>query len=181
MSTQKIAVLCVSKNSIYKSFKNCECYDIDRDMRTFDKSCPIVAHPPCGAWSAFCSHQSNASFQEKQLAPLCVDILKECGGVLEHPAHSKLWKYCDLPKPGQPPKDGLWSIEVKQAWWGDCRSKNTWLLLHKITDFYIPIRFHDPKQDTEQWNKLSKSQRAATPKEFAIWLVNLARKVNFPT
>lgn len=177
--TKIVAILCAARNSIYKEFKHVEVFDIDRDARRFNGGVPVVCHPPCRAWSAFCAHQAKPLLGEKDLAPMCVDKLRENGGVLEHPAHSRLWKYLGLPRPGEPEKNQLWSLAVQQSWWGDSRSKKTWLLFagispDKLPD--IPFRNHNPKGDTERWNRMSKTQRAATPRAFAEWLIEVARR-----
>jgi hypothetical protein len=174
----RIAVLCAAKNSIYKKIEGVEVYDEARDARTFKGGMPIVAHPPCRAWSAYCSHQAKPEPGERALGPWCVSQLKRYGGVLEHPAYSRLWDELGLPRPGERPINGLWSMKVKQSWWGDKRSKNTWLLFAglELSDLpEIPFRLHDPSMDREQWNKMSKKQRAATPEAFARWLVEVAR------
>lgn len=176
---QTVAVLCVARNSIYKELPGVDAYDCDRDARTFAGGLPIVAHPPCRAWSAFCSHQAKPVEGEKDLAPMCVDWLKQCGGVLEHPAHSRLWDHCNLPKPGKPERDGYWSISVKQCWWGDTRSKNTWLLFHGVepSQVELPFALHSAYGDRRRWQVMSRHQRAATPRAFAEWLVGVARCV----
>jgi hypothetical protein len=177
--TMTIAVLCVAKNSVYKSIEGIEVYDIERDARTFNGDSPIVAHPPCRAWSAFCRHQAKPEIGERDLAPYCVEWLEKCGGVLEHPAHSRLWIELGLPKPGEPARNGLWSMKVQQSWWGDKRSKNTWLLIAGLEPNNlpeVPFRLHDPRNDREQWNTMSKHQRAATPIAFAQWLIELASR-----
>lgn len=170
-----VAVLCVARNSIYKHLSGLECYDIDRDVRTFCGGMPIVAHPPCRAWSAYCAHQAKPEPGEKELGPLCVEWLKQCGGVLEHPAHSRLWNHCGLPKPGEPAKNGLWSIAVQQSWWGDSRTKNTWLLLSGVSRVAVPMAPHDAEGDRRRWQVMSKHQRAASVPAFARWLIEVAR------
>lgn len=67
------------------------------DVRTFQGGMPIVGHPPCRSWSAFCRHQAKPLLGEKELAPFVVEHLRKCGGVMEHPAHSTLWDALNLP------------------------------------------------------------------------------------
>lgn len=138
----------------------------------------MVAHPPCRAWSAFCAHQAKPGPGEKDLGPMCVDWLRKEGGVLEHPAHSRLWDACRLPKPGWTHRGDVWAVEVLQAWWGDSRSKTTWLCFFGVNpnDFQIPIRLHDVTGDRRRWKLMSKHQRSATPPKMAQWLVDVARK-----
>lgn len=158
-----------------------EIWDRARDMRTFTGGMPVVAHPPCRSWSAFCAHQARPEPGEKELGPLCVEWLRQCGGVLEHPAHSRLWEACGLPRPTAGLWEGVWTAEVQQAWWGDTRSKRTWLAFFGIPRavVVIPYRLHDARGDRGRWNALSKNRRAATPLPMAQWLVDVARKTHF--
>lgn len=176
-----IAALCVSRNSIYKTLPGVDCYDMDRDVRTFNGGVPIVAHPPCRAWSAYCAHQAKPLPGEKELAPMCVNLLKQNGGVLEHPAHSRLWQALDLPRPGET-RDGLWCIQVNQSWWGDTRTKKTWLLFSGVDkgDVVLPFALHNANGDRRRWQVMSKIQRAATCEPLARWLVEIASRTRSP-
>lgn len=109
-----VAVLCAAPNSIYKQIDGVVVYDAERDARTFSGGMPVVAHPPCRAWSAFCGHQAKPEPGEKELGPWCVEQVRNSGGVLEHPAHSRLWQACDLPRPGERSRGGLWSMWIEQ-------------------------------------------------------------------
>lgn len=175
---RQVAVLCVARNSIYKSMQGVDVYDDIRDARSFTGGMPIVAHPPCRSWSAYCRHQAKPLPGEKDLAPYCVDWLEKCGGVLEHPAHSTLWSDLRLPRPGERAVNGFWSMHVQQVWWGDSRTKNTWLLFSGIepSEIDIPFVLHNPKGDRRRWQVMSKHQRSATVPTFASWLVDVARK-----
>ena len=174
-----VSALCVATNSIYHSIQGVDCFDVKRDVRTFNGTGRVVAHPPCRSWSAYCAHQAKPLPGEKELGPLCVQWLKECGGVLEHPAHSRLFAHCDLPRPGDLPReDGLWTIEVLQAWWGDSRTKKTWLCFSGVDprDIQIPYAKHDARGDRRRWQLMSKHQRSATNPAMAKWLVDVAAK-----
>lgn len=96
-----VAALCVAPNSGYKNMDAVECYDMARDVRTFTGGMPVVAHPPCRTWSAYTAHQAKAPPGEKELGLLCAEWLRREGGVLEHPAHSRLFEAARLPMPGQ--------------------------------------------------------------------------------
>ena len=174
-----VAVLCCSPKSIYHSMAGVECYDIKRDVRTFAGGMPVVGHPPCRSWSAYCAHQAKPLPGEKELGPLCVAWLRECGGVLEHPAHSRLFDHCGLPKPGESHGD-LWTAEVLQAWWNDTRTKTTWLCFSRIAPNVVqfPFALHSPSGDRRRWQLMSKAQRSATNPAMATWLVETARLAN---
>lgn len=171
-----IAVLCVAKNSIYKSLHGVDCYDIDRDCRTFPGGMPVVAHPPCRSWSAYCAHQAKPMPGEKELGPWCVEQLRQWGGVLEHPAHSRLWAECNLPTPGSS-RGSEWAMQVEQSWWGDTRKKLTWLAfvgIDKASLPDVPYCLRDSHGDRRRWQLMSKHQRSATVRPFAEWLVAAA-------
>ncbi len=174
---QPVAILCVHANSIYHTLPGVDCYDAKRDVRNFHGGMPVVAHPVCAPWSAFCSHQWKPVAGVKELGPLCVEWLRKCGGILEHPAHSRLFDHCHLPKPGDPERDGLWTAEVWQAWWGYPMMKKTWLCFSGIPQSAVtfPYRLHDQGLDRRRQQLMSKNQRAATHPALAHWLVNTAR------
>lgn len=181
---REVAVLCCSAKSVYHRMPGVEAYDMARDARTFGGGMPVVAHPPCRSWSAYCAHQAKPLPGEKDLGPMCVEWLRKCGGVLEHPAHSRLWDVCGLPKPGGVGHTAdLWSAEVLQAWWGDSRTKTTWLCFFGVDPrgaVSFPMRLHDPRGDRRRWQVMSKTQRSATPEAMAEWLVATARMAKQP-
>ena len=94
-----IAVLFARDDSRYKDFNVYDVYDMNRDARTFCKKMPVIAHPPCRAWGML-SHMANPREGEKQLAYLALAQVRLNGGILEHPAGSRLWKEAPLPLAG---------------------------------------------------------------------------------
>jgi len=92
-----VAVLFADRDSIYKTLPGVDVYDVDRDARTFPGGMPVVAHPPCRLWGNVWANHPNPlqkpDPQEKDLALFAVDAVRRCGGVLEHPASSRLWKH----------------------------------------------------------------------------------------
>lgn len=182
VKVQPVAVLCCAPDSVYHSLPGVECFNASRDVRSFTGGVPVVAHPVCAPWSAYCAHQWKPIEGIKDLGPLCVHWLRKCGGVLEHPAHSRLFEHCNLPRPGES-KDGLWTIEVSQAWWGYSMLKRTWLVFSGLEPAEvmptIPSRKHNPRSgegDRRRQQRMSKHQRAATVPTMARWLVETARK-----
>lgn len=173
-----IAALCVAPRSIYKSIPRVECFDPDRDARTFSGGMPVVAHPPCRSWSAFCAHQAKPDPGEKDLGPLCVDWLRKEGGVLEHPAHSRLFGHCGLPVPGRNSQSDIWSIEIEQFWFGADVVKTTWLCFCRVnpSEVSLPLRLGEAGASRRTWQLKGRAQRSATPPAFAEWLVALARQ-----
>ena len=98
-SNKKIAVLFAREDSRYKDFDFFDVYDINKDARIFTKKMPVIAHPPCRAWGML-SHMANPREGEKQLAYLALAQVRLNGGILEHPAGSRLWKEAPLPLAG---------------------------------------------------------------------------------
>lgn len=177
--TRTVAALCVSSVSPYRRMSGVVAFDKARDARSFTGGMPVVAHPPCRAWSAYTRHQAKPEPGEADLGLMCVEWLKREGGVLEHPAHSRLFDAVNLPKPGERRGD-LATIEVLQAWWGYSMRKATWLVLCGIDlrQVVFPYRPHDSRQgtgDRRRQQVMSKQQRAATHPTFAEWLVACAR------
>ncbi len=117
--------------------------------------------------------------------------MRAFGGVLEHPAHSDLWKHMQMPKPNAGSDAfGGFTIEVEQWWWGHRAVKPTWLyVVGKGREIVIPhiaspSTFRPPGGnmrsiggDTSRRSmteRLPKTQRHLTPPRFAEWLVELA-------
>jgi hypothetical protein len=102
-----------------------QCWDETRDARLYEGPHPVVAHPPCGPWSRlshFCKHQ------DASCGPRAVEQVRTFGGVLEHPANSRLWRHCALPLPGAGVDEfGGRTFEVNQCDWGHPTRKRTWL------------------------------------------------------
>ena len=176
-SGSSVAALCVAVNSVYRTIQGVECYDKRRDVRSFSGGMPVVAHPVCAPWSAYCAHQWKPVEGIRELGPLCVEWLRKCGGVLEHPAHSRLFDHCGLPRPGES-KNGLWTAEVWQAWWGYPMKKATWLCFSGVEPDQVqfPYALHPQGEDRRRQQLMSKNQRAATHPALANWLVEIARK-----
>lgn len=176
---QTVAALCVARNSVYHTMAGVEAYDLDRDARTFPGGMPVVAHPPCRGWSAFTGHQAKPAAGERELGIWCAEQVRACGGILEQPAHSRLWAAAGLPKPGDLSDESCWSLEVWQAWWGYPMKKSTWLLFVGIDPSQVdcPLKLHPRGGDRRHWQimKGRPHSRAATHPAFAEWLVRHAR------
>lgn len=173
-----VSVLCASSRTAYQQIEGIEIYDKRRDALTFPGDTPIVAHPPCRAWSAFCKHQAKPEPGEKELGLWCCEQLRKCGGVLEQPAFSEMFAAANFPKPGMPSICSVWTMQVWQAWWGCSAKKQTWLAFCGVPRDAIqtPLRLH-PRGGDKRWHRSkSKNQRSATTFEFAVWLIEAARQ-----
>ena len=138
----------------------------------------MIAHPPCRHWSAFTAQQALQDGKEAEmaLAIWAVDQLREWGGVLEHPAHSRLWDRLGLPMPGSRSGD-LAAVEVWQAWWGYPLRKRTWLLFSKVDPAGLEYPFRlDGGNNRRKQQLMSRNQRKATCEPFARWLVDAVKQ-----
>lgn len=178
MKNQIIAVLCAHKKTAYLAMEDIEIYDSDRDARSFPGGMPVIAHPPCRAWSAFCSHQAKPAPGEQELGLWCAEQVRKWGGILEQPAHSRLWKAAGLPYPGASEGPLSWSMAIWQSWWGYPQKKATWLYFSgiQISDVSCPLRLTRPAESRRAEQCMSRRQRSATSLPLATWLVNIARK-----
>lgn len=172
-----VPALCVAPKSIYYQLAGVIPFSKKEDARTFQGGMPVVGHPPCRAWSAHCAHQAKPEPGERELGLWCVDQVAKNGGVLEQPAHSRLWAAAQLPDPGKITSKDIWAAEVWQAWWGYPLRKATWLLFVGIAPENVnwPFRLHPCGRDRRAEQLMSRQQRSATTLEFAEWLVSLAR------
>ncbi len=185
-----VAILCAAKKTAYRDIPGLEIYDEARDARTFQGGMPVVAHPPCRYWlphgfgtiarAAVTPEKIKA---EKELGFLCVKHVLECGGILEQPARSLLWKEGGLPVPGLAQSPDSFALHVWQAWWGMPVKKGTWLYFRGINQFAIDIPFclHAKGAD-KKWYRNPfgghaerTRQSSHTVPAFAQWLVALAR------
>lgn len=186
-----IAALYVRSDSVYKSL-GVDCWDMERDARKYDDLNPVVAHPPCRAWGRLKGFAKPRP-DEKELALKAVDVIREVGGVLEHPVHSDLWKEKPLPKPGEVDQWGGYTICVDQFWWGHKARKKTFLYICGVDKADLPripmnfdmlthyVGFPKSWKGKSRYGmkEISKKEREGTPIEFAKWLIevaNLCRK-----
>ncbi|KKL45693.1 hypothetical protein LCGC14_2353050 [marine sediment metagenome] len=184
-----VAVLFVTPDSVYKSIPGCDCYDAEREARTYSGGMPIVAHPPCRLWGRM-KHLSTAPIEEKELAIWAVHMVREHGGVLEHPQASSLWPHMDLPRGGQSPDAwGGFTLDVDQYWWGHRAQKRTWLYICGMqrgelptTPFRLGRATHGISNNRKKDGRpeITHSERSATPPAFAAWLVEVARRTRRP-
>lgn len=185
-----IAALYAQKPGVYELFKDVDLWDEKRDARKYEGPWPVVAHPPCGSWGNY----AKLHRESRALGPMLGDddgcfeaalkSLRKHGGVLEHPKGSKAYARFKIPRPKPGlgwqkfytgTKYGHYVVEVEQGLYGHKAPKPAWLylVLPKHLD-PPPIRqgFSLAQGKVEQ---LSKKERAATPFEFAEYLISLAK------
>lgn len=184
MGTTMISVLFTRQDSNYKALPDVDVWDVERDARTWPGGNPVVAHPPCRAWGRL-RHFAKPRPDEKALALFAVDQVRKWGGVLEHPASSTLWPAAGLPAPGQRDEFGGFTLGVNQHWWGHRAEKATLLYICGVDPRNIPpvpLRLDEPthvvqsRKRSDHRPHISKAEREHTPPDFAVWLVDLARR-----
>ncbi len=194
---EPVAVLFAQRRSVYFELPGCDVYDEARDARTFSGGFPVVAHPPCRSWGRL-RGLANPAPGERDLAIFAVDAVRRWGGVLEHPAGSTLWGAAGLPLPGSVDCFGGWTLPIMQRCFGHRALKPTWLYVVGVRWSAVPAlplalgeathvvgasgrrsdggRLH--KGDRGWRPEVTKREREATPYALAVWLVDLARRVD---
>lgn len=179
-----VAILFARSDSHYKELPDVEVFDIERDARAYDGPWPVVAHPPCRAWGrlrAFATPRQD----ERNLARLAVALVREFGGVLEHPAGSTLWAAQNLPRPGERDQFGGWTLVAPQRWWGHKAEKNTWFYVCGCTPREIPVLPYvmgdaayvvQSRKRQNYRPHITKAEREHTPLPLCKWLVDLATR-----
>lgn len=187
-----IAALYVCPTGPYASMATVDPWDESRDAKLYAGPHPVVAHPPCGQWGSL-RHLALPDAARAACGPRAVAQVRAFGGVLEQPAHSRLWAHCGLPYPGDlPDAFGGFAIEVEQVAWGHPCRKKTWLycvgidratvaagirtggtITHWTSGTYTP-----GKRGTvpEGIRVIPPRLRHLTPPAFALWLVDLASR-----
>jgi len=184
-----VTVLFTCKVSHYDKLPCVETYDSERDARTWTGGTPIVAHPPCAQWGRL-HHLATVNPEEKALGPFAVNLVRANGGVLEHPAGSKLWPATGLPAPGERDQWGGFTLDVDQVVWGHPAQKRTWFYVCGCRPEEVPPipapgavpthRVTSSAQTFHRLPELSKHLRELTPPRLAAWLVAVARLCNPP-
>jgi hypothetical protein len=193
-----VAALYIDPRGPYPRMVGVDAWDATRDADCYDGPWPVVAHPPCGPWGRL-AHLYRGN--EHDCAHYAVTRVRAFGGVLEHPAESRLWEAWSLPRPGEPADaHGGYTIAVDQCEWGHVARKRTWLYLVRVPRAAItapPFPGREPthwisgfrsthKRQTHVRGGVScppgikvcsAEQRRRTPPAFAEWLVSLARTV----
>ena len=194
----RVAALYVDPRGPYPAMPDVDCWDVERDARKYAGPWPVVAHPPCGPWGQL---RHLCTKQDPGLALAAAAQVMRWGGLLEHPAGSRLWDALRFPKPLQggngagsadpvDPENGLWTLEVWQVRWGHQARKRTWLLGKGAALFWAAMRAAramPPREPTHWVSGLAKRRRRKqgmlrcssqqarrTPPAFARWLVDLA-------
>lgn len=175
----RIEVLCAARSSIYQAFPGLLLRTRTADAWLTRAACPVIAHPPCRFWSrsfARASATVEAMVIELLLGMFCVHQVRHRGGVLEQPAHSRLFRAAHMPTPHvSGDSSASWSIQVNQGTFGHRTTKPTWLWFARVPKALVPPPPFKLRQDAcRNLDALTPGQRSATPHAFAAWLIECA-------
>lgn len=134
-----IAALYVEADGAYFGLPGVEPWDEAKDARRYTGHAPVVAHPPCQRWGRYWHGAPNRPHQYRLgedggCFASALTAVRNYGGVLEHPAHSKAWGFFGL---ATPPSSGGWvkadefgcyTCHVEQGHYGHLSRKATWLV-----------------------------------------------------
>lgn len=188
-----IAALYIDPRGPYPCMEDVDCWDEQRDARRYNGPYAVVAHPPCGPFGAL-RHLYRGN--QHDCGPRAVEQVQRYGGVLEHPARSRLWQRCYLPHPNEPlDLFGGFTVEVDQCAWGHVARKTTWLYVvgasrayvegttrvggtptHWVSGGRVPRPNHGGGVVPPGIKVCSAQQRRRSPPAFAEWLVDIARQ-----
>lgn len=190
-----VAVLFARSDSIYKGLPGCDVYDVERNALSYQGPYPVVAHPPCRTWGTL-SHLFEHPPGERSLAPWAVEQVRRFGGVLEHPAKSRLWPELGLPEIGRRDAFGGWTLAIHQSDFGHRAQKKTRLYIVGCDPLDVPplpIFLGKPTHVISQNRTLpggrrlrkgmpgwrpdcTEAEQEHTPPKLADWLVEVARR-----
>ena len=186
--------LFVRKDSSYKNRDTWDVYDEDRDALTYDSSSPVVCHPPCRTWGRLSHLAHNARPNEASLALWSIEKIKENGGILEHPAGSRLFGK-HLPDVGETDEHGGFTILVDQYDFGHVAHKKTKLYICGIDKSQLPDLPPEDKTlhycekgklrsicgNVKGTTRCTQYQREYTPEKLIDYFENVLNIINVPT
>jgi hypothetical protein len=170
-----VAALFVRADSVYKTMPGVDAWDEERDARKWPGGVALVAHPPCRGWGRY-EHVSKHTPEERAMATWSVEQVRQFGGVLEHPATSKLWTEAKLPAPGTRDEFGGFVLVVLQSWWGHKAPKPTMVYVVGIEPADVPPIPYELGIPPGRIENMSRAQREHSPPAFAEWLIELASR-----
>ena len=184
-----IAALYVATGGCYFGVPDVDPWDEVRDARRYAGPHPVVAHPPCNRWSTLSMvnhHRWGYPIDEDGgCFAAALAAVRRFGGVLEHPAESRAFKFHGVPEPTgrgwQRTIDGDWICEVNQSAYGHLAAKRTWLIYCGSApppqlDWRRVRGTHQIGRIDVTLPELPRRLRAATPIPFRDLLISIARQ-----
>lgn len=206
-----VAALYVDPRGPYPKMQGVDAWDEARDARKYAGPHPVVAHPPCQRWGRYWFGGPTAHLRGARRTlgddggcfAAALDVVRQWGGVLEHPADSHAWQHFGLCKP---PRNGGWVVAdneggitccVEQGHYGHRARKATWLYACNVdspppalvwgpstADARLDDGFHSSEERAaaraagkKSHKRLSRLECRVTPPAFAESLLALARTV----
>lgn len=169
---QTVAALFVLPDGPYSRLPGIDLWDERRDARQYAGPHPVVAHPPCQRWGRYATIGGRKLGDDGGCGTAAVAAVRRFGGVLEHPASSRLWDHCQLPWPGGLDKYGGGTVCIHQHVWGHRALKPTWLYIVPAT---WPTWSPGSSIPPHPCEGLSARARKETPAALAAELVRIAR------
>ena len=176
----------VADNSYYRLLPGLDLFDLRRNALSTVSNAPAIYHPPCRSWGRLRQFAKTPS-GEHWLAVWAVLRMWRYGGVLEHPAGSKLWSLMGLAYPGRGyDLHGGFSVSLNQSWFGYPAKKNTWLYVVgcEISDLpEMPLCFNaisktvSGSKNRNVLKELSHSERSRTTLQFNEYLVSVLNTI----
>ncbi len=197
-----IAALFVATGGCYFGLPDVDPWDEKRDARLYAGPWPVVAHPPCARWSRLAGFCESRGYGKRGHDQGCfvsaLAAVRWYGGVLEHPAFSSAWETYGLSRPlraggwTQADSFGGLTCQVDQARYGHLTIKPTWLYAFGVippdliwgeapAGQKLVSALPGPSEKRRRMirtgaiQRLSRSQRIATPIEFRDLLLSIAR------
>lgn len=183
-----VAALFVETDGCYFGLPGVDPWDASRDARQYAGPHPVVAHPPCDRW-----HQLSAVNHKRWGWAINEDggcfaaalaAVRDWGGVLEHPAESRAFRFHGIPKPSrgswQRTISGDWITEVDQASYGHRARKRTWLIysgeaMPPSLDWSAAAGVMQIGRFDQKLPVMAKREALATPHAFRDLLLRMAR------
>lgn len=141
-----VAALYVERDGAYWNMPDVDAWDEQRDARLYNGPYPVVAHPPCQRWGKLWAGQPlwikrtgerKIKGDDGGCFAAALAVVRQFGGVIEHPEQSHAWEHFGLRKPprhgGWVAADYLgggrfgWTCCVEQGRYGHHARKPTWL------------------------------------------------------
>lgn len=175
-----IPILFTLPSSNYLQFPFTDCYDEKRNALTYHGNTAIIAHPPCRLWGRL-SHLSTAPQVERILAIWAIIQIRKVGGILEHPAGSRLFRKMHIPLDGSPDQYGGFVISINQHWFGFQATKRTYLYILGCSWSQLPplpLNFSAVTHSVStspNFLELDKSKNSVTVPALCEWLFETQR------
>ncbi len=104
------ALYTLPESSPYLAIDGVDCWPLRRGAQHYRGPDPVIAHPPCGPWSRAVARRTLLSRDQNPCCAVWAVLqVRRHGGILEHPAGSRLWEKMALPY------SHTWSVSIRPA------------------------------------------------------------------